>query len=98
VRRAGYQPRERKFAAGDLVYLRRQPAESTDGSVLRGAYKVHQVGANGRGMVLLGADGTVFKEHMKNCVPCHNPNINTTIDPTLTTVPATHPCQVRERR
>jgi hypothetical protein len=93
VRRAGYQPRERKFAAGDLVYLRRQPADSTDVSVSRGAYKVHQVKANGR-MVLLGADGTVFKEHMENCAPCHNPNIDTTADPTLTTVPASHPCQV----
>jgi hypothetical protein len=93
VRRAGYQPRERKFAAGDLVYLHRQPADSTDVSVSRGAYKVHQVGANGR-MVLLGADGTLFKEHMENCAPCHNPNIDTTVDPTLTTVPAAHPCQV----
>jgi hypothetical protein len=47
VRRAGYQPRERKFAAGDLVYLRRQPADSIDVSVSRGAHKVHQVGARG---------------------------------------------------
>jgi hypothetical protein len=54
---------------------------------------VHQVGANGR-MVLQGADGTVFKEHLKNCAPCHNPNIDLTVDPTLTTVPADHPFQV----
>jgi hypothetical protein len=93
VRRAGYQPRESKFAAGDLVYLRRQPADGTDVSVSRGAYKVYQVGANGR-MVLVGADRTLFKEHMENCAPCHNPNIDTTVDPELTTVPAGHPCQV----
>ena len=65
VRRAGYQPREGKFAAGDLVYLHRQPADSTDVAVSRRAYKVHQVKANGR-MVLLEADGTVFKEHMQD--------------------------------
>jgi hypothetical protein len=54
---------------------------------------VHQVGANGW-MVLQGADGTLFKEHLKNCAPCHNPNFDLTINPTLTTVPADHPCQV----
>jgi hypothetical protein len=45
-------------------------------------------------MVLQGADGTLFKEHLENCAPCHNPNIDLTVDPTLTTVPAGHPCQV----
>jgi hypothetical protein len=54
---------------------------------------VHQVGANGR-MVLQGADGTLFKEHLENCAPCHNPKIDLTVDPTLTTMPADHPCQV----
>jgi transposase InsO family protein len=48
VRKAGYRPRERKFLVEDLVYLRRQPSDSTDVLVSRGAYKVHQVGANGR--------------------------------------------------
>jgi hypothetical protein len=54
---------------------------------------VHQVGVIGR-MVLQGAYGTLFKEHLENCAPCHNPNIDLTVDPTLTTVPADHPCQV----
>jgi hypothetical protein len=93
VRKAGYRPRKRKFLVGDLVYLQRQPSDSTDVSVSRGAYKVHQVGANGR-MVLQDADGTLFKEHLENCAPCHNPNIDLVVDPTLTTVPADHPCQV----
>jgi hypothetical protein len=94
VRKAGYRPRERKFLVGDLVYLRRQPSDSTDVSVSRGAYKVRQVGVNGR-IVLQGADGTLFKEHLETCAPCHNPNIDlSTVDPTLTTVPANHPCQV----
>jgi hypothetical protein len=30
VRKAGYRPRKRKFLVGDLVYLRRQPSDSTD--------------------------------------------------------------------
>ena len=93
MRKSGYQPRERKFEIGDVVYLRRQPADSTDLAVTRGAYKVHQVGSSGR-LVLQGADGTLFKEHMQNCAPCHNPNIDLTIDPTLTSVPASHPCQI----
>jgi hypothetical protein len=39
-------------------------------------------------MVLLGADRTVFKEHMESGASRHNPNIDTTVNPTLTTVPA----------
>ena len=93
VRKTGYRPKERKFEVGDLVYLRRQPADKTDVAVTRGAYKVHQIGSNGR-MVLQGADGTLFKEHIENCAPCHNPNMDLTIDPTLTTVPAGHACQI----
>ncbi|GAQ93458.1 hypothetical protein KFL_015450020, partial [Klebsormidium nitens] len=93
VRKTGYRPKERKFEVGDLAYLRRQPADKTDVSVTRGAYRVHQVGSNGR-MVLQGADGTLFKEHIENCAPCHNPNIDITIDPTLTTVTAGHACQI----
>src|SRR3569623_2033130 len=78
---------------GYMVYLRRQPGDSTDLAVTRGAYTVHQAGANGR-LVLQGADGTLFKEHLENCAPCHNPNIDLTVDPTLTSVPASHACQV----
>ncbi|GAQ89454.1 putative retrotransposon protein [Klebsormidium nitens] len=93
VRKTGYRPKVRKFEVGDLAYLRRQPADKTDVSVTREAYRVHQVGSNGR-LVLQGADGTLFKEHIENCAPCHNPNIDTTIDPTLTTVTADHACQI----
>ena len=93
VRKTGYRPKERKFEVGDLVYLRRQPADKTDVAVTRGVYRVHQLSTNGR-MVLQGADGTLFKEHMENCAACHNPNIDLTIDPTLTTVPAGHSCQI----
>jgi hypothetical protein len=93
VRKAGHQPRERKFLVGDMVYLRQQPSNSTNVLVSRGAYKVHQVGANGR-MVLQSTDRTLFKENLENCNPSHNPNIDLTVDPTLTTVPADHPCQV----
>jgi hypothetical protein len=41
VRKAGYRPRERKFLVEDLVYLQRQPSNSTDVSLSRGAYKAH---------------------------------------------------------
>lgn len=48
--------------------------------VERGLQGALQVGANGRTVtVLQGADGTLFKEHLGNCVPCHHPNIDLTI-------------------
>jgi hypothetical protein len=40
------------------------------------------MGANAR-MVLQAADKIVFKELLENCAPCHNPNIELTIDQTL---------------
>ena len=93
VRKTGYRPRLRKFQVDDVVYLRRQPGDSTDLAVTRGAYRVHQIGSQGQ-LVLQGADGTLFKEHQENCAPCHNPNIDLRIDPTLTGVTAGHACQV----
>jgi hypothetical protein len=43
---------------------------------------------------LAGCGGTLFKEHLENCAPCHNPNIDLIVDPTLTSVRANHFCQV----
>ena len=40
VRKTGYRPRLRKFQVDDVVYLRRQPGDSTDLAVTRGAYRV----------------------------------------------------------
>ena len=49
--------------------------------------------------MLQGADGTLFKEHQENCAPCHNPNIDLRIDPTLTGVTAGHAVPgLQERR
>ncbi|GAQ92325.1 hypothetical protein KFL_009800040 [Klebsormidium nitens] len=90
---AGYSP---YFLTGNPCWHARR-SRSYSGTiqilVTRGAYKVHQVGANGR-LVLLGADGTLFKEHSENCASSHNPNIDLTVDSTLTGVPASHACQV----
>jgi hypothetical protein len=32
---------------------------------------------------LEGHDGVVWKDHVHNCVPCHLPNVDGTIDPSL---------------
>lgn len=33
--------------------------------------------------VLEGSDGVVWKDHLRNCAPCHLPNVNGSVDPSL---------------
>lgn len=37
-------------------------------------------------LMLEGRDGVVWKYHVRNCVPCHLPNVNDTMDPSLAIV------------
>jgi len=36
--------------------------------------------------MLEGCDGVVWKDHVHNCAPCHLPNVDGTIDPSLAMV------------
>jgi len=38
-------------------------------------------------LLLESQDGQTWKEHVCNCAPCHLPNVNDQIDPSLTMVP-----------
>jgi hypothetical protein len=36
--------------------------------------------------MLEGRDGVVWKDHVHNCAPCHLPNVDGTIDPSLAVI------------
>ncbi len=39
------------------------------------------------GVLLEGRDGQTWKDHVHNCAPCHLPNVDGQMDPTLAMVP-----------
>ncbi len=36
--------------------------------------------------MLEGRDGVVWKDHVRNCAPCHFPNVNGIVDPNLAVI------------
>ncbi len=37
-------------------------------------------------LMLEGHDGVVWKDHVRNCAPCHLPNVDGIVDPSLAMV------------
>jgi hypothetical protein len=75
TRSGHFKPKQQRFEVGDLVYLRPQPADSLDPKVGRLILRVKHDLGNGR-LVLGGRDKKTIKEHVEDCAPCHNPNID----------------------
>jgi hypothetical protein len=64
TRSGHFQPKLHRFEVGDLVYLRRQKADSLDSNVGRLILKVKEVLDSGR-LVLEGRDKKTIKEHVE---------------------------------
>ncbi|PTQ31301.1 hypothetical protein MARPO_0113s0035, partial [Marchantia polymorpha] len=45
-------------------------------------------------LLLEGRDGVVWKDHVRNCAPCHLPNVDGTMDPSLAIVRASLRCML----
>jgi hypothetical protein len=45
-------------------------------------------------LLLEGRDGMVWKDHVRNCAPCHLPNIDGTVDPIVAMVLAGLKCML----
>jgi hypothetical protein len=44
--------------------------------------------------MLEGHDGVVWKDHVRNCAPCHLPNVDGTVDPSLAMIQADLRCML----
>jgi hypothetical protein len=84
IRGGGYQPLIRRFHVGDYVYLQ-QTASTTLDVTSRTILRVRKVLAS-RVLMLEGCDGVVWKDHVHNCAPCHLPNVDGTVDPSLAVI------------
>jgi hypothetical protein len=45
-------------------------------------------------LMLEGCDGVVWKDHVRNCAPCHLPNVDGTIDASLAVIRADLRCML----
>jgi hypothetical protein len=70
-----YNSKVERFEVGDLVYLKRQRADSMDPRVGRIILRVVKIGPDGR-LLLEGRNRKQIRDHVENCAPCHNPNID----------------------
>jgi hypothetical protein len=63
---------------GDYVYLQQTAPTTLDVTVGRVILRVREV--LGSGVLLLeGRDGKFWKDHTRNCAPCHLPHIDGTV-------------------
>jgi hypothetical protein len=44
--------------------------------------------------MLEGHNGVVWKDHVRNCAPCHLPNVDGTVDPSLAMIRANLRCML----
>jgi hypothetical protein len=93
IRGGGYQPLIRRFHVGDYVYLKQTALMTLDVTAGRTILRVQKVLAS-RVLMLEARDGVVWKDHVRNCVPCHLPNVDGTVDPSLAVIHAGLRCML----
>jgi hypothetical protein len=93
TRSGTFAPKLQRFVAGYFVYLKRQKADSMDPRVGRLLLRVKSVGSGGR-LVLEGRDKKTVRDHVKNCAPCHLPNLDIWQNPRLARGDVDQSCQV----
>jgi hypothetical protein len=93
IRGGGYQPLICRFHVGDYVYLQQTAPTTLDVTVGHTILRMREVLAFGV-LMLEGRDGVVWKDHVHNCAPCHLPNVDGTVDPSLAVVRAGLRCML----
>jgi hypothetical protein len=96
TRSGDYKPKLKRFEVEDLVYLKRQRADSMDPRVEKIILRVVKIEPNGR-LLLEGRDRKQFRDHVENCAPSHNPNIDLWQNPQLARQDLDQACQVCQR-
>jgi hypothetical protein len=78
---------------GDYVYLQYTTLKTLDIMAGRIILQMREVLAS-RVLILEGCDGVVWKDHVRNCAPCHLPNVDGTIDASLVVIRAGLRCML----
>jgi hypothetical protein len=93
IQGGGYRPSIRRFHVGDHVYLQQIAPMTLDVTAGRTILQMREVLAS-RVLMLEGRDGVVWKDHVCNCAPCHLPNVDGIVDPSLVVVHAGLRCML----
>jgi hypothetical protein len=75
IRGGGYRPQVRRFCSGDYVYLQQTVPTTLDVTARRIILRMREV-LGSRVLLLEGCDGKLWKDHARNCAPCHLPYID----------------------
>jgi hypothetical protein len=93
IRGGGYRPQVRRFQFGDYVYLQQIAPTTLDVTARRVILRLREV--LGSGVLLLeGCDGKFWKDHTRNCAPCHLPHIDGTVHPSTSHISDGLKCQL----
>jgi hypothetical protein len=93
VRNGDYIPRLRRYDVGDFVRVRHKTEHELEVPARDLILRVLEVRQDGT-LLLQGKCGSVITHNVANVAPCHLPNIDPGIDPSLARPPADHPCEV----
>jgi hypothetical protein len=89
----GYRPSIRRFHVGDYVCLQQTAPTTLDVMTSRTILQVREVLVSGV-LMLEGRNGVVWTDHVHNCAPCHLPNVDGTVDPSLVVIRASLRCML----
>jgi hypothetical protein len=78
TRSGNCKPKVKQFDVTDFVYFQCQPNDTLDISFGRTILRIKVIRPSGV-LELQGANEHTIRDHSKNCVPCHLPNLNPTI-------------------
>ncbi len=78
---------------GDYVYLQQITPTTLDITIGHTILRVRKVLASGV-LMLEGRDGVAWKDHGCNCAPCHLPNVDGIVDPSLVVIRADLRCML----
>ncbi|CAM6087474.1 unnamed protein product [Calypogeia fissa] len=93
IRGGGYRSSVCRFHVGDYVYLQQAAPTTLDVTAGRTILRVREVLSFGV-LMLEGRNGVVWKDHVRNCAPCHPPNVDGSMDPSLAPVSASLRCML----
>ncbi|CAM6092753.1 unnamed protein product [Calypogeia fissa] len=82
-----------RFHPGDYVYLQQAAPMTLDVTTGRTILRVREVLLSGV-LVLEGCDGVFWKDHVRYCAPCHLPNVDGRVDPSLAPISASLRCML----
>ena len=96
IKRVGYRLQLQRLVPDDYIYLQKIVATTLDMIVGKIILQIKKILSSGI-LELESRNGWIWKDHAKNCIPCHLSNINGSVDPTLSAIFINLKCMLYSR-